>query len=176
MKTRSPFKVTVTRVGRSIFWQFGTPQSDPRAYGIEAHSVSTRSFTPIGGTTGGWCGGAQTEPQPKTDCGTRLPVYQVAFSGSPREVSWSASFADRPNEVFDFYNCNLIVPSGMAAGSFPTLPGKVNRAGLFDRSKRRIVISASKDYGPTSSPVPNFGVNVTAHGTVSWKLTLARVR
>lgn len=178
IKTRRPFKVTVKQIGRNVFWQFGDPLNprDPLAYGVEAHGVSTRSYTHISGATGGWCGSAETDPQPKNDCGTRLPVYQVVFSGSPREVTWSASFAHRENERFDFYDCPLIVPSGMYEGSFPDLPGKVNRAALFNRSRRTLVIGASKPYGPDSTGVPNFGVTRTASGKVSWKLTLTRVR
>jgi hypothetical protein len=178
IKTRRPFKVTVTRAGRGLFWQFGdlpTPH-DPLSYGVEAHGVSTRNLTVISGTTGGWCGGAQTNAAPATDCGTRLPVYQVALSAGPREIAWSASFAQRAQERFDFYNCPLTVPDGMHVGSFPTLPAKINRAALFSRSKRPIVITASKDYGPTSIPLPNVGVERTSHGRVSWKLKLIRIR
>jgi hypothetical protein len=64
----------------------------------------------------------------------------------------------------------------MHLGSFPTLPAKVNRAALLRRSKRAIVISASKDYGPASSPLPNLGVKRTSSGRVTWKLKLVRIR
>jgi hypothetical protein len=103
-------------------------------------------------------------------------VYQVAFSAGPREVAWSASFAQRERERFDFYDCPLTVPDGMHIGSFPTLPAKVNRAALFSRSRRPIVITASKDYGPTRSPLPNLGVERTSRGHVTCKLKLIRLR
>lgn len=178
LKTRQTFTVTVTRIGRSVTWQFGAPPSgsDPLSYGVEAHGVSTRSETITAGATGGWCGSAQTTPPPTTDCGTRLPVYQTFFSAARRKLTWSASFAQRTNERFDFYNCPLTTPKGMYAGSFPTLPAKVDTAAVFNRGKRTIVLSAAKDYGPTSTPVPNLGVQRTARGRASWKLTLTRVR
>jgi hypothetical protein len=178
IKTRRPFKITVTRIGRGLFWQFGDPTTghDPLAYGIEAHGVSTRDLTVISGTTGGWCGAAQTNPTPENDCGTRLPVYEVAFSAGPREVAWSASFAPRERERFDFYNCPLTVPDGMHVGSFPTLSAKVNRAALFSRGRRPIVVTASQDYGPTRSALSNLGVERTSRGHVSWTLKLIRVR
>jgi hypothetical protein len=124
IKTRRPFKITVTQISRGLFWQFGDLPTghDPLAYGIEA-----------------------------------------------------ASFAQRERERFDFYNCPLAVPEGMHVGSFPTLPAKVNRAALFGRSRRPIVITASKDYGPTSSPLPNLGVERTSSGRVTWKLRLIRI-
>jgi hypothetical protein len=177
IKTRRPFKVVVIRVGPSASWQFGDlPGRDPLAYGIEAHGVSTRSYTVHSGTTGGWCGAAQTDPQPATDCGTRLPDYQAVFSAGRRELTWSASFAQRTNEKFDFYNCPLTVPNGMYAGSFPSLPGRIDRTALFSPRKRTVIIAARKDYGPTATGVPNLGVDRTASGSVSWKLTLTRVR
>jgi hypothetical protein len=177
IKTRRPFTVTVRRFGRSVGWQFGAlPGADPLAYGIEAHGVSTRSFTVHSGTTGGWCGAAQTDPPPATDCGTRLPVYQTVFSAGPRELTWSASYAQHTHEKFDFYNCSLTVPDGMYAGSFPSLPGRIDRSAVFNRRKRTLVISAAKNYGPTKTGVPNLGVDLTASGRVSWKLALTRVR
>jgi hypothetical protein len=178
IKTRRPFKVVATGVGRTVLWRFGAMPSanEPLSYGVEAHGVSTRSLVLQAGTTGGWCGGPQDNPQPKTDCGTRLPVYQVAFSAGRGAVTWSASFAQRENERFDFYNCLLITPRGMYAGSFPALPAKLPRLGMFDRRQRTIVVSASKRYGPTSTPTPNLGVKVTSGGRVTWKLTLTRVR
>jgi hypothetical protein len=98
------------------------------------------------------------------------------FSAGARRLTWSAALANRPGEVFDFYNCPLHVPSGMYVGSFPNLPGKINRAAVFNRRTRTIVIAASKDYGPTSTALSNLGVSLAAHGRVSWKLTLKRVR
>jgi hypothetical protein len=106
----------------------------------------------------------------------RLPVYRVAFSAGPRELAWSASFEQSPRERFDFYNCPLTAPEGMHVGSFPMLPGKVNRARLFSRSRRPVVITATKDYGPTSTPLSNLGVSRTASGRVTWKLRLIRTR
>lgn len=64
----------------------------------------------------------------------------------------------------------------MHAGSFPTLPARVNRALLFSRSRRPIVIGASKSYGPTSTPLPNLGVDRASSGRVTWKLKLIRTR
>jgi hypothetical protein len=104
---------------------------------------------------------------------TRRPF---AFSAGPREIAWSASFAQSPRERFDFYNCPLTVPEGMHVGSFPMLPAKVNRAKLFGRSRRPVVITATKDYGPTSTPLSNLGVSRTASGRVTWKLKLIRTR
>jgi hypothetical protein len=178
LKTRRSFAVTVTKLGRNLMWQFGEPPSgrDPLGYGVEAHGVSTRSQTVTSGSTGGWCGSAETTPPPATDCGTRLPVYQTLFAVRGRELTWSASFAQTAHERYGFYNCPLITPAGMYADSFPTLPGRINTSVLFSGGKRAIEIAASKKYGPTSTPVPNFGVLRTAHGTVKWKLTLTHVR
>ena len=64
----------------------------------------------------------------------------------------------------------------MHVGSFPTLPAKVNRALLFSRGRRPIVITASKSYGPTSTPLSNLGVDRTSSGRVTWKLKLIRTR
>jgi hypothetical protein len=178
IKTRRPFKVAATGIGRTVIWRFGALPSahDPLAYGVEAHGVSTRSLSMRAGTTGGWCGAAEMNPQPQNDCGTRLPVYQLAFSAGRGAVTWSASFAQRENERFDFYNCLLITPNGMYTGSFPTLPGKPPGVAVFNRRQRTIVVSAAKNYGPTSTPTPNLGVKVTSHGRVTWKLTLTRVK
>jgi hypothetical protein len=173
MKTRRPFKVVVRSVGGALFWQFGSlPRpNDPLSYGIEAHGVSTRGYFRLSGTTGGWCGAGQTDPPPKTDCGTRLPDYQVAFSAGRRELTWSASFASRPNERFDFYNCPLNVPGGMNISSFPSLAAKYNGSTLFARRSRPLVIGVSKNYGPDTRPA-----GFTASRHASWKLTLTRIK
>jgi hypothetical protein len=64
----------------------------------------------------------------------------------------------------------------MHDSSFPTLHAKFKQADVLDRRKRRIVVGASKAYGPDVTPVTNSGVNRTTSGSFSWKLTLTRTR
>jgi hypothetical protein len=82
-KSSKPFKVTVRKLPRVTLWQFGG--------GIEAAGVIDRTWSYSSGTTGGWCGAATTDPPPERDCGTRLPTYQVLFTGLSTSINWSAS-------------------------------------------------------------------------------------
>jgi hypothetical protein len=174
MKTK-PFKVTVEGFGKAVFWKFAV--KDPAQYGVEAKGPHKRWFDDRMGTTGGWCGGGDVQPRPERDCGTKLPTYLVAFTAHRGAMSWSANHAPwMANEKLDFYNCTLVPPTGMHNSSFPRLDAKFKQGDVFNRSKRRIVVGASKSYGPDATPVTNSGVNRTTSGTFSWKLTLTRTK
>jgi hypothetical protein len=166
-KSRTSFKVVVRKLPGVTFWEF------PRT--IEAAGMHSRSWTYHAGTTGGWCGAAAVDPPPDRDCGTRLPTYQVAFTGLATGVSWSASYADWVGkEKLYFSNCTLIVPPGMDVDSPPRLAAKAPAKALFNRRRKTIVVRADKDYGPESTPISSLGVDLTASGHMTWTLTLHR--
>jgi hypothetical protein len=166
-KSRKPFKVTVKRLPGVTFWQFGG--------GIEAAGTVTRDWTYRAGTTGGWCGAESLEPAPDRDCGTRLPTYQMAFTALGTNVDWSASFAPwMDKEKLYFSHCDLFVPTGMYVDSPARLTGKAPAKALFDPKRKTIVVRATKDYGPESTPLSNIGVALTTSGRMTWTLTLDR--
>jgi hypothetical protein len=175
LKTR-PFKVTVQGLGPTAMWTFakGAAIKDIREYGVEARGPHKRWFDDRSGSTGGWCGGGES-PRPERDCGTRLGTFLVAFTAATGRMSWTASAAPwMANEKLDFYSCTLIPPSGMFNGSWPRLDAKYRQRDLFNRRKRKLVIKASKSYGPDVMPVTNLGVDRTTSGSFGWKLTLTR--
>jgi hypothetical protein len=166
-KSTKPFKVTVKKLPGVTFWQFGT--------GIEAGAMVTRSWTYHAGTTGGWCAAASVDPPPDRDCGTRLPTYDMAFTGLGAGISWSASYVDwMAKEKLYFSRCALIVPPGMDVDSPPRLAAKAPSKGLFSRKRKTIVVRASQDYGPASTPISSLGVALTTSGHMTWTLTLNR--
>jgi hypothetical protein len=166
-KSRTPFKVVVKKLPGVTFWQFGG--------GIEAAGMVTRNWTYRAGTTGGWCGGESTEPPGDRDCGTRLPTYQLMFTALNTSIDWSASFAPWMNKEKLYYdNCLLLVPPGMSVDSPPRLTGKAPAKALFNPKRKTIVVRASKDYGPESTPLSNLGVALTTSGHMTWTLTLNR--
>ena len=92
-------------------------------------------------------------------------------------MNWSAGFAPwMANERLHFYTCTLIPPTGMHSSSFPNLDAKFAQGDVFNRRKSKIVVGASKTYGPDVTPVANLGVNRTTSGSFSWKLTLNRTK
>jgi hypothetical protein len=167
VKTRRPFKVSVKKLPGVTFWQFGT--------GIEAAGIVNRSWTYRSGTTGGWCGSESADPPAQRDCGTRLPTYQVAFTGLGSSIDWSASFAPwMDKEKLHFSHCQLVVPPGMYVDSPARLTGKASEKALFNPKRKTIVVRASKDYGPESTLLSNLGVHLTTSGHMTWTLTLNR--
>ena len=179
IKTK-PFKVTVQGLGaKTAFWNFHKPidPKNPTAYGIEGKGPHTRSFDDTAGSTGGWCGGGDVAPRPERDCGTKLPTYLVTFSALRGAMTWTAGYAPwMAREKLDFYSCTLVPPAGMHSSSFPSLEAKYKQSDVFNRKKKRIVVSASKKYGPDVTPIANLGVNRTTSGSFSWKLTLTRTK
>lgn len=167
-KSRKPFKVVVKKLPGVTFWQFPST--------IEAAAMLSRSWTYHAGTTGGWCGTASAEPTPDRDCGTRLPTYQVAFTGLTTSINWSASYVDwMAKEKLYFSRCTLLVPPGMDVDSpAPRLDGKAPVKALFNRKRKTIVVRAAKDYGPESTPISSLGIDVTTSGHMTWTLTLQR--
>jgi hypothetical protein len=178
LKTK-PFKVTVeTLPGVGARWTFHPGvKKVPDQYGVAANGPDKRWFYERRGTTGGWCGGGDVQPNPERDCGTKLPDYVVAFHAHEGLMSWSANHAPwMANERLSFYTCNLITPAGMHNGSFPRLEAKYAQKDVFNRRKPRLDIGTSKTYGPDSMPLNNAGVKRTTTGKVTWKLVLTRTR
>ena len=66
---------------------------DPSQYGVEGKGPHKRWFEERRGTTGGWCGGGEIQPQPARDCGAELPSYLVTFDATKGVMSWAASYA-----------------------------------------------------------------------------------
>ena len=178
LKTK-PFKVTVETFGPGpARWTFDKGKvRDPSQYGVEGKGPHKRWFEERRGTTGGWCGGGEIQPQPERDCGAELPSYLVTFDVNKGVMSWAASYAPwMANEKLGFYTCTLIVPAGMHNSSFPKLEATFKQSDLFNRRKPKVVIGNEKSYGPDLLPITNSGVNRTTKGSASWKLTLTRKR
>jgi hypothetical protein len=166
-KSRKPFKVVVKKLPGVTFWQFGGT--------IEAAGTMTRTWTYLSGTTGGWCGGEAADPPGERDCGTRLPTYQVLFTALNASVDWSAQLAPwMVKEKLYYDHCDLLVPPGMSVDSPPRLTGKAPAKALFNPKRKTIVVRASQDYGPESTPISNLGVSLTTSGHMTWTLTLNR--
>jgi hypothetical protein len=175
VRSSGSFKVHVTGSRRAASFEFGRRMVvDPRDAGVDAKGPHRREWTHRAGSTGGWCGGGEESPKLENDCGTQLPEYKVVFSAGRDVIDWTMSYRNLPRERFGFYRCPLHTPLGLPAQGFPRLQGKVSLADLFDRRKRRVVVEASKSYGPTSQPLGNSGQRLTSSGRVTWKLTLTR--
>lgn len=180
LRTTKPQKVLVQAGfgGGLALWRFGTwsPMAASTQIGLEAKGPHTRSYSESEGTTGGWCRpGHNVDPQPETDCGTRLTEQLVRLSTIGGSLVWTRT--DAPwtrREKLGFDSCTLVPPDGISESDFPVVPRKLAPRALFNRRKGKIVVRGSKTFGPTSTPVPNFGVQRTSTATVSWKLTLVR--
>lgn len=146
-------------------------------HGFEATGPDKRWLDDRAGNTGGWCDDAGVQEPPERDCGTKLPRLMVSLYGDGGLLSWNAGVVPwMQNEKLSFYACTLLAPTGMTGGStFPKLEGKYSERELFNRKQGRVVINASKPYGPDSAPIGN-GKKRTTSGKVSWKLTLTRKR
>ena len=161
------FKLSIRKLPGVTFWQAGTA--------LEANGIVTRGWAYRAGTTGGWCGSESVEPPSEHDCVTRLPSYQLMLTALNSSVEWSATVAAWMNKEQLYYeHCQILVPPGLSDDSFPRLPGKAPAKALFNPKRKTIVIRASKDYGPESTPISELGVDVTTSGHMTWTLTLNR--
>ena len=179
VKTRTPFKVKVQGGFRGAqIWTFGSGvPKDPRHIGVEAGGQTRRQLRTSTGTTGGWCGGGGENEPPENDCGTRLPTWLVTLQAGAGKLSFSMSHAPwTNNEKLGYYKCMVVTPDGLHDATFGLTTTAFKPEGVFTRRKKKIVVSASKSYGPESWPVPNFGVDRTAEGKESFTLTLTRAR
>jgi hypothetical protein len=77
-------------------------------------------------------------------------------------------------EKLYYDHCDLLVPPGMSVDSPPRLTGKAPAKALFNPKRKTIVVRASQDYGPESTPISNLGVSLTTSGHMTWTLTLNR--
>jgi hypothetical protein len=178
VKTRKPFKVTVQSLGGGMqAWTFGAGMTkDPRNFGIEAGGRTHREYNSSSGTTGGWCGGG-ANPKPEDDCGTKLPTWLVMFQAAGGKLTFGMHHAPwTQNEKLSYYDCTVVTPDGMSEATFGLDTAKYKPKDLFNKRKRSIVISASETYGPDTWGVPNLGVDRTAAGKESFKLTLTRTK
>ncbi len=180
LKTARPQKLLVQGgVARGMtLWRFGTwnqASLSPQT-GLEVKGPRVRDLTTSSGTTGGWClPGFTVDPQREDDCGTRLTEQVVHFSNMAGVALWThtqAPWTRRENVGYD--TCFLLPPDGVSEGEFPKLTKKLGAGTLFNRRQKKIVVSASKTFGPDAEPVPNYGVDRTRKATVTWKLTLVR--
>jgi hypothetical protein len=140
-----------------------------------AKGMITRDRFWLTGRTGGWCGGAETDPVDKGDCGTRLPpfTYHVSRYGANLEIRETRG--TQTHEDFHFRRCQLITPNGVPADSLPTLGQKIPIAKLFNRRETTIPIEARKEYGPDVTPLPG-GAKRTTKADYEWTLTLTRIK
>ena len=127
------------------------------------------------GRTGGWCGGAETDPPRPNDCGTILAPFTYRLYQKKDMLHISETRGSSPREKYDFYQCDLDVPTGVAAGSLPRLEQKIPLAKLFNKRETTIPIDASESYGPTLTPLAG-GANRSASATYEWKVTLKRIK
>jgi hypothetical protein len=77
-------------------------------------------------------------------------------------------------EKLYYDRCTLIVPPGMDVDSPPQLAGKAPAKALFAKKRKTIVVRASQEYGPESTPISSLGVALTTTGHMTWTLTLNR--
>lgn len=173
LKTSKPQTLTIRGTGGAqTLWQAGTAT----APGLEAAGIRERRANLSSGTSGGWCSpGLTVDPPRPDDCGTRLPRELVHFTHLNGEVWFTHSTAPwMAREKTEYDSCLLHAPSAMSEVEFPVAETKVSTKLLFDRTKKSIVLSGAKSYGPESRPVSGFHVDRTTSATVSWKLTLKR--
>ena len=163
MKTRKAQRVTVTLPIRGGAL-FGAP--------IDLNGVHKRS----GGTEVFWhpgdCGGASGVQPTTNDCGTRLPEYELNMDVFGTKVEPNPLTAGHMRrEKLHFADCELRMPKGLTAGSWPkvrvNLPLAQLRAG-----KRSVVISGSQKWGDTFNA--GRGGEYRTDSAMSWKLTLKR--
>lgn len=166
-------RMLATVAGGRVTWHMGDDWFEREPLTAKAHI--TRAWSHKSGTTGGWCGGGDEDPPKKNDCGGLIVPFtvDVVASAGGGALHLQETRGSSPRERYDFYQCTLLTPKGVAVGSLPRLPGKVAVAAL--KGKRPIVVGDKRSYGPDTVPIGE-GVVRTTSARYAWKLTLKRRR
>jgi hypothetical protein len=164
MKTRKAQRVTITTPIRGGYL-FGAP--------IDLHGVHKRS----GGSEVFWhpgdCGGVSgRNPDPESDCGTRLPEYELNFDAGDGKVEPNPLTAGHMRrEKLHFATCEIRLADGLQSGVWPKVAKKLPLASI-KAGRRKIEISGAEKWGQTFNE--GRGGEYRTDSSISWKLTLTR--
>lgn len=165
--------VIETMRGRLVSWNFGTENSRGGFRGMAPAAIGDldrrRRF--VVGNTGGWCGGASSEPAPPADCGRKRISMTYRLVRTDKGVKLSEQrVGDRP--YFSGF-CKLYTPEGVPEHSLPELLAPLSVEELL--GERKVELTAHRAW--TMSPVP-FGISPEhqAMAEYNWTAKLTRIR
>lgn len=171
IKTRRPVKLLAYRFNAStpVNFKYGTwDELAEGGDGLEAGGLIVRRGIESAGVDAGDCGGrAEVFPPEQTDCGSRLPAYDVTFGLSRGRLVPS------PNETGDpvsWSTCPLHAPGRFALDHFNRPPATVSVAALL--SGRRALTVRRTQTDSDYDPARTGSARRVRSGEVTWTLTL----
>ncbi len=175
VKTRKPQKLIAFErsYGATFFhdtWDVNGDDGD----GIAAFGVHKRTGDSFWSTEPGTCGGEyeREKPDPKADCGTRLPEYVLRFDGLEKIRPQFSVAPHMRNEKLHFAACDIRYAEGLTSNVWPKVEKALQAKRLFSR-QRVVTVSASKKWDNADEPSAE---DWTTSSSLKWKLTLTRVK
>lgn len=176
IRTRGVQKVLALRTGpRLVTWMGGWTvggAADP----IAAGGLISRDAIVASGTTQGWCGGGTVDPPPQTDCGDRLPSYDLHVTQLGRSLAVVPRLTSAPvNQRIGYATCRLPMADGITQGSWPTdVPGRLEHAAVFGRRKT-LTVRGGRTWTQPHHGDSGYG-NLSTTTTLTWTMRLTRKR
>ena len=177
-KSRRPFKILATKLGRIADVKYGTWKrlAQSKSFGIPTPGFVTRDGRILNSIEPSWCfGGGPTESETGPyDCRTiARPGWHtlLGWRGDRVEVTVmdTDAFAAPGQPEEDFENCPLIIPHDADEAEITTISQRYPVRDVFDRSQGLVEVLGRKQF-----KYEDQFRHATA--TVSWKLRLRRVR
>jgi hypothetical protein len=170
LKSRKPQRLVFTIVGD--YGSLSAPGREARTGAlIKLGGRWTREYRWRAWTESGPCGGpAEENPPEQTDCGTRLPNWEVLFlwfGNLNPAVGGDQSIPNREQEDFD--NCKVFYPRGSGRDGFFLRAQKLPISTVL----RRRTFSVGDDQSWKDEP-GSPGINTQSHR--KWKATFKRVK
>lgn len=172
IKTRRPVKVLAYSLSRNnpVVFKYGSwDMADMTTNGLDAAGMIVRRMHVAMGSDPGRCGGDRvTDPPRETDCGSRIPSYDVTFGFGRSKAFFSVHEKDeQPNP---FVTCVVQGPPDFGLNE-PAPAGARFSAAAILAGTREVVISGALRDKVELRWSPGNG-KTTATGSIKWTLKL----
>lgn len=174
IKTRRPVKLLAYSFSRTtpVVFKYGSwNMADMTTNGLDAAGFRVRRMNVAMGSEPGRCGGArEVDPPRETDCGSRIPSYDVTF-GLDRRKAWF-SVHEKDEQIFPFVTCMLQGPPDFGLEEPAPAGASYSSAALLAGTRAVEIKGSLRDRLVRRHPPGK----TTATGSIAWTLRLTPAR
>jgi hypothetical protein len=172
--TRGEPRINIINYGEKIQFEPAPAANGTPRFSLPGGGHHVRHATLQDGLERSGACNADPPPRPKTptDCGERLPDYELAFHYLNGQVLWSMGTADTEQGKTGFDNCPVEPPEGVTSTEFANIRTAARQAVIG--GQRSFTVNASKTFGPAVYKRDRGGRLHTV-AKVEWKAVFTRV-
>ncbi|MDW5595593.1 hypothetical protein VSS74_14685 [Conexibacter stalactiti] len=172
IKTRRPVKVLAYHLSKNnpVVFKYGSwDMADMTTNGLDAAGMRVRRMHVAMGSYPGRCGGGDvTDPPRETDCGSRIPSYDVTFGFGRRKAFFSVH--EKDEQPIPFVTCMVQGPPDFGLDEPAPAGASFSAAALLAGTRTVEIKGALRDRDEIRWQ-PGNG-RTTSTGSIRWKLTL----